>query len=933
MKRTNGKFGYCDYITFIPLIGEHSIYIDGLSPFHGVSNESANNKSLLVSPILHCNIGLGSIESGQEIEVVRLAFYIKSIISKISAIFELENIDDKYRKQQLRTAIISILVDSYAHNISAHSLSALQWWFRQRSEETFEKKIFLKKFPKLGAPKGLNISRYELDGISYNGSKDYEDGKIKYYDQLGLSDQSNTRDFVSLMDYIRSKKGSEDSFNVSGFLEFSESANLFENEYVKYKKNAALPFPIDYAIWPFLKYLRDKGAFWSGVLGDNQAIPGEVISFYDLLWEDFAQNPLFLGTIAHTEGIHKINIHILIEEFDKDCSYLPFVSDNSEHVKYEEKIPCKLKSKFVTIDLGLLSQKGGNSNLSFVTLGDNFKLIREKLQTMKVFLPGGIVGKHAFFTILENSLRNIKHYIVIDINEIDLCISIQPSVLYQQHEHCKEPLNNLEDSHQLFKIGVWIDLPMAGDRKIREERFKEVTLKSLDSLIDEDGRPRMGGNAQDKACAGALLLQRFTYTEDFNNSDERKRELQQYYYPFTYYALENQECSKRLFITYPIAFPNSNQKFKDIYENYFKNKISDNVGVNFESSKTNLNLENGSIILKKYFYLWKGAEVYILNDSKRKNIPVNCNEYSDLIKKTDNLSRFKIIVLDLKEPATPFAELRKSGAVRIVKNFSTNKCVSLLECYKKWLENWIPINNENLSISKFIFKQENRSANCFNLELDGINYENSTDIEIILAHGGLNSGKGDVCDVRSHGRLLQDIFRNPNIEEALTNDNKINELDKLELFETLATKVLIIDNRINNLISTYNNSKKEKILSKLNLEIKKEDYIKDDLVTNLKSYHIAIIHLTWLEKIGYSEENLDQIFNDCIGSNIPDNFILAITTGRGRDNWKSNEKIDKYRKNMLHIPAESLQAAVESAISYKDDYQIKNNILKIIFGS
>lgn len=31
-----------------------------------------------------------------------------------------------------RQAIMSILIDSYAHNISAHSLTALNWWFKQR---------------------------------------------------------------------------------------------------------------------------------------------------------------------------------------------------------------------------------------------------------------------------------------------------------------------------------------------------------------------------------------------------------------------------------------------------------------------------------------------------------------------------------------------------------------------------------------------------------------------------------------------------------------------------------------------------------------------------------------------------------------------------------------------------------------------------------
>lgn len=40
----------------------------------------------------------------------------------------------KSREQLLRTATITILLDSFAHNISAHSLTALSWWSRELYE-------------------------------------------------------------------------------------------------------------------------------------------------------------------------------------------------------------------------------------------------------------------------------------------------------------------------------------------------------------------------------------------------------------------------------------------------------------------------------------------------------------------------------------------------------------------------------------------------------------------------------------------------------------------------------------------------------------------------------------------------------------------------------------------------------------------------------
>jgi len=40
-----------------------------------------------------------------------------------------------------------------------------------------------------------------------------------------------------------------------------------------------------------------KGAFWSGIARDNN-FGGESATAFDVLWNDFINNPLYLGTIA-----------------------------------------------------------------------------------------------------------------------------------------------------------------------------------------------------------------------------------------------------------------------------------------------------------------------------------------------------------------------------------------------------------------------------------------------------------------------------------------------------------------------------------------------------------------------------------------------------------------------------------------------------------
>ena len=71
-----------------------------------------------------------------------------------------------------------------------------------------------------------------------------------------------------------------------------------------------IPIPVDYALYHFFGFLRNKSAFWSGVSRDT-LFNGQIRSWIQLI-RIFTSNTLFLGTVAHSERINKVNIYIEI---------------------------------------------------------------------------------------------------------------------------------------------------------------------------------------------------------------------------------------------------------------------------------------------------------------------------------------------------------------------------------------------------------------------------------------------------------------------------------------------------------------------------------------------------------------------------------------------------------------------------------------------
>ncbi|NCS89726.1 MAG: hypothetical protein GW789_13435, partial [Ignavibacteria bacterium] len=524
-----------------------------LSPYaHLIIPISTYNFSGSLLPILFLNVIL--IDKGltkrKIINIVRnLHLYFKDYSEKYFV--------EKIYQQTLKTSIISILVDSYAHNISAHSLAALKWWIELRYK-MLDKRFYVDE------TKGLTLKNLQPGEIKVTQDL-LKDTTEKYYETLGLTDSKYNKNFFSLFDYLQFAPPNE----LSKIFAYSESdedlcckdnvgivSNISKKEkkenYVKPKCfYPRFPVPLDYALFPFLRFLRDKGAFWSGVTRDT-AFGGESKSWYQILWEDFANNPLYLGTIAKSEGITKININLAVKK-DKNWLKGRFVTIDLSIIDYEEKLfqdpnqkgnhenlsQNEIKKEDCTFTEGCGIDYSKYSKYALVKLGGCFKTFRDELskEDYTVFLPGGVIGEHALFTIFENTLRNIKHYKDekklgnIRENGIDFWISIEKDELKLNDGGKRDD----KKPPELFKVSLWLEhnteLIKCDDKEnLKECLWKKVTDSSLNPILDDNGSPKMGGNSQDKACAAMLFNNKFISVE----SKEGKRDTD--YYPWVHFT-------------------------------------------------------------------------------------------------------------------------------------------------------------------------------------------------------------------------------------------------------------------------------------------------------------------------------------------------------------------------------------------------------------
>lgn len=855
----------------------------------------------------------------------------KSVLKKMirSFIGQYENHIKPQRQSLLKTAIISILIDSFSHNISAHSLNAIIWLYLKRLEKLNERLLV----------KDSNLTKKVLDHSCCKPEEHKRDCTCKvvsteeieessrkaedYYDKLGLADSTYNQDYFSIQDIFSfANEGVKKKLLDFEGISFSKE---HLNKHINSKKIPSIPIPLDNELVPFLSYLNEKSVFWNGVTRDLSS-GGIITTWYELIYQ-FANNPLFLGTIAHSEELHRMTIKIgynedpsefikinlnalfedilppqndgilstknyynIINEIDNFLSNnnsvrkveLKDQSDGSDFLEFIDSEPLKksineishmgiiyngfllyIKNKIIFI-----KKSYSDPNYKLIKLSEKFAEQRISLSDDKntVFIPGGVIGKHALYTIFENTLRNIKHTDNEKNGEIVLSIKIEDV-----------------DNKPLFKISVWLN-----NGAIIKDDTKEKIRKSLhEPIITEDGKPKLGGSSQDKICGAMLFNNIFSEVE----SDK-------------YYEISEGAKIKKPWIAFDV--------------------------------------DNINNIVKRSFYLWKGSlynYLDIVQLSKEKNE----------IKENPCRFLFSLCNLDkIKEKHL----ISENGLIRILSPDKVKKNPSIGKLYDEWNKEWIKFKgsfyfvkhspNKTIYYDHMIKNQEGIWKYEMLDTLISKNEFKDKDIGIQFAHGEVSENSSNTLQYRNHGPLVEHFVRRG--EALLDQELNFENRSEGELIETFLTKIDIYDNRIYNRVKEKN---KIKLFSEsLLLNIFPEECKQNNKGTKpFKKYitesdvNIVIIHLSFIESMeGFNENNIPEFVNQYFNNFLSVNSKLIITTGRGRGLWwdslKSTAKTTPMGiEHILFKPIDSLLSAFQEGLVYKDDFMVKYNLLKVIFGS
>lgn len=839
-------------------------------------------------------------------------------------------------EQVQRQSVITILMDSYAHNISAHALASLTWIFKQRFELKL-KKMQLEKALKA-------IKKYAADIRA--------EAEIKIQEKY--------------------------------------SAAKYKGAY-----NDLINFPdsLTIELYPFFKFLLEKGGFWSGLTRDHSG-GGQVTNMYSTLWYEFVVNALYLGTIAESEDVTRIHVDVTIYEPKNNA----IKGSQNGFTEYKKT---KIAGRLATIDLSkevkhhydvdqedwyVLLPDGktpltykrhhGLENLSrFVQPGTGYETLKEALRDINVFFPGGVVGKQAFYTIIENELRNIKHHDGPALRKAQkeglvLNISVQPTSLSDN------------GNTELYEIGIWLGISSPLSQHKRKDGSPLLVKRRFDLLwqdIIEDRtyKPRLGGTNQDKVCAAMLFNNTFSDVQKggprywvLDSVEMNKRD--QVFYPWVTPAVCFKEDET---IEFRIAAPGSTLERKNYLENLedFNNQIN----AQYQAFKAKNGHEKNQGFLKKYFYLWHGEEIRQSQDETELT--------------WDNLGRFKFVYAAPDNHAL-WKKARENGVIRVIRGLpEINEQQPLLtEVYKTWLVNWIGETSYAMTLEEEDTRQflggyllDASKPEKINFFIDATTSSKPEDMiqpyggavkatlsklvnaspeerRLKCAHSSNKTPEGCI-HYRSHG-VINRYFSNSDSRSHTREISLrgISEAKLLELFEMLVTKICILDNRVEHRIKGrhefYKNQLKVQFFSEQTPKKTKKGWTgKWETIYKpaLKNTNFLVIHLSYLERILevkyhghpdfkdgniglFIEQEIAGIVGTETSGSLRDNFILVITTGRGRQNWREfldQERYKKYRHSVIFRPIESILAAVEDSIMIKDDFELKHRLTKILFGS
>lgn len=813
------------------------------------------------------------------------------------------------KKERVRNAITAIVVDSFAHNIGAHCLVALKWWFENRYRIAAQAgKVDLDKelvsiLPLQSLVKDILTN---LDATyGFHSFMDYEDGQEQ-------NENGGQRE-ISLLDIIRFMKPKSQLGEDSNGKSNIGKHLLAYHEKGKKGEIARFPIPVAQSLFHFFEYLRDKSAFWSGVARDT-VFSGRFKTWPELLRE-FLNNTLFLGTIAHSEGINKLQV--FVEVHHKGGK----IKVGGEYARINLEVMEREKAEYLGLEAPEIKKDKHNySEYAFLRKGDEFDTIQPELEKLgKVYLSNGVIGQHALYTLLENTLRNIKHYRD-DLDDIKkkgvrLYITIEPmpfwkrpDVTSRSTENRAEKVRVLTEEKKLFRVGTWLhheqELVNNTPAFINEEKdllFKDKNGNEIKQgaviaghtqqlrrrVVDEKGNTILGGSAQDKVCAAMLMNNTFRSIDDISVDTKR------HYFPYVYAAsevymkpkvrkkghLSNDRFLNKVYN--PLISHNHPLERRKRYKNATLSYIKE---FSQEGKKKGL--------IKKYFHLWKGERCKLAND--------------EFDRMNENLSRFQVVISDnfqeLKyfrrkgdieqKRGTAEYELRRKGLLRIVE---ANDAIRAAEngsdaqynlAMAAWLGDWLNPENGMTGIQicmpapdregkigvVHIWKEEN----VWNLEYhsqlelrrrgnEKLRIEARKFPAFNLKHKEQSDAK-DVCQLRSHGSFITFLYEGSTFKNLPRHTFDETRQDRAaRLLETLLTEITIFDDRVFERLPLKPEVKGEKVFDPFrdalriqafpekheafNHGRKKENKDKKEIDFLQKKSHFLIVHLSFIESI------------------------------------------------------------------------------------
>lgn len=739
--------------------------------------------------------------------------------------------EEEKRKLQLKTAALAIIMDTFSHNIAAHSLTSLINLFMKRTEYLLSIEKRLSK---------------ELVLKEINCLKQCLDGELLFK----IGDDCRNVD-ITLLGMIKC------GMNLLPELKFHP--------------------PLDDYIHTFLKYIQGKASFWGGII--RGYVPGgEIISWYDLIVE-FVKNPLFIGTIADTENINKVEFNVEVDEGGIDGN------------------------EFLIVDITNLMDSANNPpdntiEYNFVKKGKAYDVIKDKLKTISVFLPGGYTGKHSFYTIFENTIRNIK---------------------WCDKTNNKTAIFNIKielEKNKIYSVSVWLSNESKICEEVKKENkdteekrdkkeFKYISQSMNDDIgehiLDDQRMPRMGGIFQTKICAALLFSNTYENVDDSTLKWKRKP-----VHPWVTFS----------------SLPENAPKSKDT---------------------------KGKIVTK--FRIWKGERI-----PKKINSKGTVNENNLIMEDgkdaevSENLRRFKILVAEnekMKEKA------ETGGIIRVVlkEKKIKNKKETYSSYYRKWLDKWL----EDSKVSSICINKNGTFVCRLNNEWIWINDNspNEYGIELNFVHPNKDRRENDE-DIfyRRHGALYSNFLK---VDKDENDNDKFLGIKReyQEIFtETLLTSIMIIDNRVHKILSEYieNTSDKDSDdvfdtvfnLNFFNEEEEGREKVKEfKIKTSPERINIIVIHLNFIlslkhEGQKYKEEGIKEFIDEYFKKGEKGYIFekLFITTGRGRSKWYEIVKEDEsLRTKVLYISPDALTNSIQHGVSIKDDFEIKHGIIKTLMIS